>query len=101
MTVVACPAVIATAMLGCCRPRRSDRRDRAPPGALERIGSLLADRQAAADDLADTETRMTGVLEELELAALAISIPGVSAVGDRSDPLITASSRARTTPSGA
>ena len=30
---------------------------------------LLADRQAAADKLADTETRMTGVLDELELTA--------------------------------
>jgi hypothetical protein len=76
VTVVACPAVIATAMLGCCRPRRSDRRDRAPPGALERIGSLLADRQAAADKLADTDG-----LDELELTGLAISVPGVSAVG--------------------
>jgi hypothetical protein len=33
------------------------------------------------DNLADTETRMTGVLDELELTALVISIPGVSAVG--------------------
>jgi transposase len=51
------------------------------PGALERIGFLLADWQAAAAKLADTETRMTGVLDQLQLTELATSIPGVSAVG--------------------
>jgi transposase len=50
-------------------------------GALERVGFLLADWRAAADKLADTETRMTGVLDELKLTDLATSIPGLSAVG--------------------
>jgi transposase len=51
------------------------------PGALERVGFLLQDWQAAADKLADTETRMTGVLDELHLTELVTSIPGLSAVG--------------------
>ena len=51
------------------------------PGALERIGFLLADWQAAAAKLADTETRMISVLDQLQLTDLATSIPGVSAVG--------------------
>ncbi len=51
------------------------------PGALERVAFLLADWHAAGDKLADTETRMTGVLDELELTTLATSIPGLSAVG--------------------
>jgi transposase len=50
-------------------------------GALERVAFLLADWQAAGDKLADTETRMTGVLDDLELTALATSIPGLSPVG--------------------
>jgi transposase len=50
-------------------------------GALERIGFLLADWQAAATKLADTETRMTSVLDQLGLTELATSIPAVSAVG--------------------
>jgi transposase len=50
-------------------------------GALERVGFLLHDWQAAADKLADTETRMTGVLDELQLTELATSIPGLSPVG--------------------
>jgi transposase len=48
---------------------------------MERIGFLLADWQAAADKLADTETRMTGVLDQLRLTDLACSIPGLSPVG--------------------
>ena len=51
------------------------------PGALERVAFLLADWQAAAGKLADTETRMVSVLDDLELTGLATSIPGVSAVG--------------------
>jgi transposase len=51
------------------------------PGALERIGFLLADWQSAAVKLADTETRMLSVLDQLRLTELATSIPGVSAVG--------------------
>ena len=50
-------------------------------GALERVAFVLADWQAAADKLADTEQRMTGVLDELELTELVTSIPGLSAVG--------------------
>ncbi len=50
-------------------------------GALERVGFLLHDWQAAADKLTDTETRMTGVLDELQLTELATCIPGLSAVG--------------------
>jgi hypothetical protein len=49
--------------------------------ALERIGFLLADWQAAAVKLVDTETRMVAVLDQLQLTELATSIPGVSAVG--------------------
>ena len=51
------------------------------PGALERVAFLLAEWQAAAGKLADTETRMVSVLDDLELTELATSIPGVSAVG--------------------
>jgi transposase len=51
------------------------------PGALERVGFLLADWQAAAAKLTDTETRMISVLDELQLTELATSIPGMSAVG--------------------
>jgi transposase len=51
------------------------------PGALERVGFLLADWQAAAAKLADTETRMISVLDQLQLTDLATSIPGVSVVG--------------------
>jgi transposase len=51
------------------------------PGALERVGFLLADWQAAAGKLAEVETRMVSVLDELQLTELAASIPGMSAVG--------------------
>jgi transposase len=51
------------------------------PGALERVAFLLQDWQAAAGKLADTETRMTDVLDELKLTELVTSIPGLSAVG--------------------
>ena len=50
-------------------------------GALERVQLLLADWEHAHDRLADTETRMTGVLGELELTGLVTSITGLSAVG--------------------
>jgi transposase len=50
-------------------------------GALERVAFPLVDWHAAGDKLADTEARMTGVLDELGLTALATSIPGVSPVG--------------------
>jgi transposase len=51
------------------------------PGALERIAFLLDHWQAAAGKLADTEQRMTGVLDQLRLTELATSIPGLSPVG--------------------
>ena len=50
-------------------------------GALERVQLLLADWEHAHDRLADTETRMTGVLGELELTGPVTSITGLSAVG--------------------
>jgi transposase len=50
-------------------------------GALERVGLLLADWHDAHRRLADTETRMTAVLDELELTALVTSITGISPVG--------------------
>jgi transposase len=50
-------------------------------GALERIGLLLTDWQYAQARLADVEARMTGVLDELDLTALACSITGISPVG--------------------
>jgi transposase len=50
-------------------------------GALERVAFLMQDWHDAAGKLADTETRMTDVLDELNLTKLATSIPGMSAVG--------------------
>jgi transposase len=51
------------------------------PGALERVQFLLQDWRQAADRLADVETRMVGVLDELRLTDLVTSIVGISAVG--------------------
>jgi transposase len=51
------------------------------PGVLERVQLLLEDREHAQDRLAETGQRMTGVLDELGLAALVTSITGLSAVG--------------------
>jgi transposase len=51
------------------------------PGALERAGFALAERRYLAGELAEVETRMLGVLDELGLTGLLTSIPGVSAVG--------------------
>jgi len=51
------------------------------PGALERVGLVLADWQAAQARLSDVESRMVGVLDAMGLTALVTSIPGVSAVG--------------------
>jgi transposase len=51
------------------------------PGALERVGLLLEDWHHTHRRLADTETRMTAVLDELELTELVTSIPGISPVG--------------------
>jgi transposase len=50
-------------------------------GALERVQLLLADWQHSQQRLAEVETRMTAVLDELGLTRLATSIPGLSAVG--------------------
>jgi transposase len=50
-------------------------------GALERVQLLLEDWTDTQRKLADTETRMTAVLDELELTELATSIHGLSPVG--------------------
>ncbi|EWM13715.1 IS110 family transposase [Kutzneria sp. 744] len=50
-------------------------------GALERIHLILGDWQDNQRRLADTEARMVGVLDELELTELVTSIVGLSAVG--------------------
>jgi transposase len=50
-------------------------------GALERVQLLLEDWVHAHHRLADTETRMLSVLDELGLTDLATSITGLSAVG--------------------
>ena len=50
-------------------------------GALERAGLVLADWHAIKTRLAEVETRMVGILDELQLTGLISSIPGVSAVG--------------------
>jgi transposase len=50
-------------------------------GALERVQLLLADWEHAHHRLAEVETRMIGVLDELELTGLVTSITGLSAVG--------------------
>jgi transposase len=51
------------------------------PGALERVQLLLQDWAHAHERLADTETRMLAVLDELGVTALVTSITGLSAVG--------------------
>jgi transposase len=51
------------------------------PGALERVALLLEDWQHAKTRLAGTEQRMTAVVDELGLTALATSITGLSPVG--------------------
>jgi transposase len=51
------------------------------PGVLERVQLLLEDRQHTEARLAETELRMTAVLDELGLTVLATSITGISAVG--------------------
>jgi transposase len=49
-------------------------------GALERLGLLLGDWRVLRARLADTETRMTGLLDELGLTELVTSIDGMSAL---------------------
>ena len=51
------------------------------PGALERVGLVLADWQHINARLAEVEARMVGVLDAMGLTALVTSIPGLSAVG--------------------
>jgi transposase len=51
------------------------------PGALERVGLVLADWQHTNTRLADVEARMVGVLDAMGLTGLLTSIPGLSAVG--------------------
>ena len=51
------------------------------PGALERASLTLDDWHHALGQLADTEQRMTGVLDTLDLTSLVTTIPGLSAVG--------------------
>jgi transposase len=50
-------------------------------GALERVHLLLADWRSLQARLADTQARMTGVLDELGLTELVTSIDGLSAAG--------------------
>jgi len=50
-------------------------------GALERVQLPLEDWQHTKRRLADTEVRMTAVLDELDLTGLVTSITGLSAVG--------------------
>jgi transposase len=51
------------------------------PGALERARDVLADWRSATTRLAEVESRMVAVLEELGLTQYVTTIPGVSAVG--------------------
>jgi transposase len=51
------------------------------PGAMQRVAFLLADWQAAAGKLTDTESRMVTVLDQLGLIGLVTSITGLSPVG--------------------
>jgi transposase len=51
------------------------------PGALERAALVLGDWHHALGQLAETEQRMTGILDQLQLTSLVASIPGLSAVG--------------------
>ena len=51
------------------------------PGALERAGWVLDDWRCLKTRLAEVETRMVAILDQLELTAVVTSIPGVSAIG--------------------
>jgi transposase len=50
-------------------------------GGLERVGLILTDWLETHHRLAEAETRMTAVLDELSLTGLVTSIPGISAIG--------------------
>jgi transposase len=70
------------------------------PGALERVGLVLTDWLDTQHRLADTEARMTAILDRLQLTDLVTSIPGLSAIGaaailaETGDPHRFASARA-------
>jgi transposase len=51
------------------------------PGALQRVGWVLADWQASRTAQQSVETAMLAVLDELQLTSLVSSIPGVSPIG--------------------
>jgi hypothetical protein len=51
------------------------------PGALERVGLVLADWQHTRTRQADTKARLITVLDAMSLTVLVTSIPGLSAVG--------------------
>ncbi len=51
------------------------------PGALERVQLLAEDWRHSQDRLAQTERRMTAVLDELGLTGLVTSMTGLSAIG--------------------
>src|SRR5262249_45360391 len=51
------------------------------PGALQRAGWVLDDWRATKTRLAEVQTHMLEILDELELTELVSTIPGVSAVG--------------------
>jgi transposase len=50
-------------------------------GALERVADALVDWQRLRGQRDDVEARMVGILNDLELTDLVVSIPGLSAVG--------------------
>ena len=68
--------------------------------ALERVRLLLADRDHASASLAEVESLMTGVVDELGLTVLVDSITGLSVLGaaailaETGDPTRFASARA-------
>lgn len=51
------------------------------PGTLERVALVLTDWFETHHRLADTQTRMTAILDLLQLTDLVTSIPGLSAIG--------------------
>ena len=51
------------------------------PGTLERAGLILDDWRDVRRRIADVETRMLAVLDELELTALVATIPGLGPLG--------------------
>ncbi len=50
-------------------------------GALERVAFALTDLAGRRAEITQVETRMLGVLDQLELTELVATIPGVSAIG--------------------